>query len=53
MILYEKGTTNFTRNGLGYLNNVLSASVTEELNGEYSLVFDYPLNEALSNELKE
>ena len=53
MILYEKGTTNFTRNGLGYLNNVISASVTEELNGEYSLVFDYPLNEALSNELKE
>lgn len=53
MILYEKGTTDFTRNGLGYLNNVLSANITEELNGEYSLVFDYPLNELLSNDLLE
>lgn len=53
MILYEKGTTDFTKNGLGYLNNILNASVTEELNGEYSLVFDYPLNENLSNELIE
>jgi len=53
MILYEKGTTDFSRNGLGYLNNVLSAYVTEELNGEYSLEFDYPLNEVLSNELIE
>lgn len=53
MILYEKGTTDFSRNGLGYLNNVLSAKITEELNGEYSLVFDYPLNELLSNELIE
>ncbi len=53
MILYEKGTTDFSKNGLGFLNNVLSASVTEELNGEYSLTFDYPLNETLSNELIE
>ncbi len=53
MILYEKGTTDFTKNGLGHLNNVLSAKITEELNGEYSLVFDYPLNELLSNELIE
>lgn len=53
MILYEKGTTDFTKNGLGYLNNVLNAHITEELNGEYSLVFEYPLNELLSNELIE
>ena len=53
MILYEKGTTDFSRNGLGFLNNVISAKVTEELNGEYSLIFDYPLNELLSNELIE
>ncbi len=53
MILYEKGTTDFTKNGFGYLNNVLNAKVTEKLNGEYSLTFDYPLNEVLSNELKE
>ena len=53
MILYEKGTTDFTKNGLGFLNNVLDAKVTEALNGEYSLVFDYPLNEILSSELIE
>lgn len=53
MILYEKGTTDFTRNGLGYLNNIINANVTEQLNGEYSLVFEYPINETLSDELKE
>ncbi len=53
MILYEKGTTNFTKNGLGYLNNILNARVTEELNGEYSLIFEYPINETLSNEIVE
>lgn len=53
MILYEKGTTDFSRNGLGFLNNVISAKITEELNGDYSLVFNYPLNELLSNELIE
>ena len=53
MILYEKGTTNFSKNGLGYLNNIINANVTEKLNGEYSLVFEYPINETLSNELIE
>ena len=41
------------KNGLGYLNNVISASITEELNGEYKLVFDYPLDEPLSDEIQE
>ena len=53
MILYEKGTTDFTKNGLGFLNNVIDASIVEELNGEYSLTFDYPLNETLSDSLIE
>lgn len=53
MILYEKGTTDFSKNGLGYLNNVLSAKVVDALNGEYSLTFEYPMNELMSNELKE
>ena len=53
MILYEKGTTDFSKNGLGFLNNVINAYITEELNGEYSLEFEYPLNETLSNELIE
>lgn len=53
MILYEKGTTNFTRNGLGYINDVLSAEVTDELNGEYTLVFKYPAFGVMSEELIE
>lgn len=53
MILYEKGTTDFSRNGLGFLNNVITAKITEELNGEYSLIFDYPLNELQSEEIIE
>ena len=53
MILYEQGTTDFSKNGLGFLNNVINANVVEKLNGEYTLTFDYPLNETLSNELIE
>lgn len=53
MILYEKGTTNFTRNGLGYINDVLSAKVVDELNGEYSLTFEYPSLGIMSEELLE
>ena len=53
MILYEKGTTNFTRNGLGYINDVLSAKVVDELNGEYSLTFEYPTLGIMSEELLE
>ena len=53
MILYEKGTTDFSKNGLGFLTNVLNASVVDALNEEYSLKFEYPINETLSNEIKE
>lgn len=53
MILYEEGTTNFTRNGLGYINDVLSAKVVDELNGEYSLTFEYPTLGVMSDELLE
>ena len=53
MILYEKGTTNFTRNGLGYIKDVLSAKVIDELNGEYSLTFEYPTLGIMSDELLE
>ena len=53
MILYEKGTTNFSRNGLGYIKDVLSATVIDELNGEYSLTFEYPTKGIMSEELIE
>lgn len=51
MILYEKGTTDFTRNGLGYLNNVLNAYVEEEINGNYQLIFEYPIKDIMANEI--
>ena len=53
MILYEQGTTDFTKNGLGYLPNVLSASVIDEINGEYSLRFEYPINDDMASEIVE
>lgn len=53
MILYEKGTTDFTRNGLGYINDVINATVVNELNGEYSLTFEYPTMGIMSDELLE
>lgn len=53
MILYEKGTTDFTKNGLGYLSNVLSAYVIDEINGEYSLTFEYPIKDSMASQLIE
>lgn len=42
-ILYKKGETDFTHNGLGILRDTISASVTEERNGSYELSFQYPI----------
>lgn len=53
MILYEEGTTNFTKNGLGYINDVLNAKVIDTLNGEYSLIFEYPTLGRMSDDLVE
>lgn len=48
MKIYPGNETNFTNNGYGFLTDVLSAAVTEELNGDYYLTFNYVLNGALS-----
>lgn len=53
MILYETGTTDFSKNGLGFLNDVISANVIDAINGEYSLTFEYPIDSTMSNEIKE
>lgn len=45
-ILYSKGETDFTHNGLGYLNDIIKAAVVEERNGAYELSFQYPLSGA-------
>lgn len=51
MNIYLENTSNFENNGLGFLTDVLSAYVTEELNGEYSLNLTYPLNGHLNEYL--
>ena len=51
MKIYESNTTDFTNNGLGFLTDVLSANVVEELKGDYYLSFTYVLNGALSEYL--
>ena len=42
-ILYEKTETTFTSNGLGRLPDAISCTVTEERNGEYELLLEYPI----------
>lgn len=44
IILYEHTETSFTSNGLGCLNDVLTCNVKEELNGNYELEMEYPVN---------
>lgn len=53
MNIYLSTTTAFNNNGLGFLTDILSASVTEELNGQYQLSFTYPINGSLSEYLVE
>lgn len=42
-ILYAKGTTTFSDMGIGVLTDCLKCSVTREINGEYELTMDYPV----------
>lgn len=51
MKIYLQNETDFTKNGLGFLTDVLKAEVIEELNGDYYLTFSYVLNGALSEYL--
>ena len=51
MKIYLQNETDFTKNGLGYLTDVITAEVVEELNGEYYLTFEYLLNGLLSEYL--
>lgn len=41
-VLYNKGTTQFTGNGVGRLPDCISCEVTEERNGIYECDFTYP-----------
>ena len=41
-VLYSSTETEFTSNGLGVLNDCVSAVVREERNGVYELTMEYP-----------
>ena len=53
MILYEKTESNFNHNGLAVLDDyVVSPVVSEQLNGLFSLEFDYPIQAKASDKLR-
>lgn len=43
-ILYKPTETNFINNGIGILSDAAFCEVTEERNGVFELVLDYPIN---------
>ncbi|SKA99752.1 phage minor structural protein, N-terminal region [Caloramator quimbayensis] len=53
--VYDKKTKKgeFENIGLGVLDECISAEITEELNGEYSLYLEYPANSKKANYLVE
>ena len=53
MNIYEQNTTEFENNGLGFLTDVIDAYIIDELNGEYSLTLEYPIDGHLSEYLVE
>ena len=52
MNIYLQNETDFNHNGLGFLTDTLKARVTNNLNGDYSLFFEYKINGALSEYLQ-
>lgn len=53
MKIYLKNTDDFDNNGLGFLTDIISATVYDELNGNYYLEFEYLLNGHLSEYIEE
>jgi len=51
-VLYEKTETTFTTYGIGALSDVVSCVVTEERNGQYELIFTYPISGKQYNEIQ-
>lgn len=52
-ILYKKDDTNYTRNGAGFLSDIISCDITEERNGEYEMTFEYPATGLHYSEIAE
>ena len=53
MNIYLSNETNFERNGVGFLTDLIRAKVTESLNGDYILEIEYPIDGLLSEYLVE
>lgn len=53
MNIYDKSTTDFNNNGIGFLTDVISSPVTDILNGEYSVSMEYLNGGKLSEYLIE
>lgn len=51
MKIYSLNTTDFSNNGYGFLTDVISATIDEEINGEYVLNMEYLLNGHLAEYL--
>lgn len=51
-ILYSATETAFTSEGLGRLSDAISCIVTEERNGEYELLMEYPVTGALFDQIQ-
>lgn len=51
MKIYLQNETDFTKNGLGFLTDILDAQVVEELNGDYYLNISYVLDGSLNEYL--
>ena len=52
IVLYEQNETAFASNGIGYLPDATECTVTEELNGEFELEMEYPINGVRYSEIK-
>lgn len=51
-ILYDKRAQSFDNMGLGALSDCLKCNVTREINGEYELTMDYPVEGVHFNEIE-
>jgi phage-related protein len=52
-ILYESTRTQFNDNGIGILSDAVSCFVTEERNGRFELVLNYPVDGIHYKEIKQ
>ena len=52
-ILYKKGASNYSNNGVGHLKDAISCKVTEERHGDYLLTLQYPISGAWYSDIVE